>query len=273
MIFKAKTREGFALKVLAELLQNNFKTACFEIGQEGIKLRMMDHHRIILIDLFLDADNFSVYKYKLSEKMTIGLNLIHLHKMLKLVKKRDSVRLFISDTASTDLGIKIIPKENSRVTTSFVKIQNAQAIDIDVPEGYGKPVIVASSDFQKMCKGLNISAMTRIIKKGFLVRFFNDVGDVMKRYTDLGETEDSDTDDEADDTDEDEVEYSEDFDTEQLTKITKLSGLSPTMQIYPKNCDSLLIKTAIGSLGRISVYIKPKSQQESDARTEEDEDN
>lgn len=273
MIFKAKTREGYALKVLAELLQNNIKTACFEIDDVGMRLRMMDHHRTILIDLLLEADNFSVYKYKPSEKMTLGINLSHFHKMLKLIKKRDSVCFFISDTSVTDLGIKIIPKENSRVTTSFVKIQNAQNLDIDVPEGYGKPVIVSSSDFQKMCKGLNISTMTRIIKKGFLVRFFNDVGDVMKRYTDLGETEDSDSEDE--DTEDDatgDVDYSEDFDTEQLTKITKIAGLSPNMQIYLKRENPLLIRTTVASLGRISVYIKSKALQETDARKAESED-
>jgi proliferating cell nuclear antigen PCNA len=271
MIFKAKTREGYALKVLAELLQNNIKTACFEIDDTGMKLRMMDHHRTILIDLLLEADNFSVYKYKPSEKMTLGINLSHFHKMLKLIKKRDSVCFFIAENSLTDLGIKIIPKENSRVTTSFVKIQNAQNLDIDVPEGYGKPVIVSSSDFQKMCKGLNISTMTRIIKKGFLVRFFNDVGDVMKRYTDLGETEDSDSDDDEKE-DEGVIDYCEDFDTEQLTKITKIAGLSPNMHIYLKTDNPLHIKTTVASLGRISVYIKSKALQETDARTAESED-
>ena len=46
--FKAKTREGYSIKILAELLQHNIKTACFKITKEGIFLRMMNSHRRIL---------------------------------------------------------------------------------------------------------------------------------------------------------------------------------------------------------------------------------
>lgn len=272
IIFKAKTREGYALKVLAELLQNNIKTACFEVDEKGIRLRMMDHHRTILIDLELDADSFSVYKYKSTEKLFLGINLTHFHKMLKSIKKRDSIQLFIDDTSLTDLGIKVIPKENNRVTTSFIKIQNIQNLDIDVPDNYGKPVIVPSGEFQKMCKGLtHISNLTHITAKGFLVRFSSDAGGVMKRSTDFGETEDSDNDDD-DEKDEDEPEYSEDFDTEQLTRITKLAGLSTTMQIYPKSDNPLLFRSTVGTLGKISIYLKSKSLQEVESRAVESGD-
>lgn len=272
IIFKAKTREGYALKVLAELLQNNIKTACFEVDEKGIRLCMMDHHRTILIDLELDADSFSVYKYKSTEKLFLGINLTHFHKMLKSIKKRDSIQLFIDDTSLTDLGIKVIPKENNRVTTSFIKIQNIQNLDIDVPDNYGKPVIVPSGEFQKMCKGLtHISNLTHITAKGFLVRFSSDAGGVMKRSTDFGETEDSDNDDD-DEKDEDEPEYSEDFDTEQLTRITKLAGLSTTMQIYPKSDNPLLFRSTVGTLGKISIYLKSKSLQEVESRAVESGD-
>lgn len=272
IIFKAKTREGYALKVLAELLQNNIKTACFEVDEKGIRLRMMDHHRTILIDLELDADSFSVYKYKSVDKLFLGINLTHFHKMLKSIKKRDSIQFFIDDTAPTDLGIKVIPKENNRVTTSFIKIQNIQNLDIDLPDNYGKPVIVPSGEFQKMCKGLtHISNLTHITAKGFLIRFSSDAGGVMKRSTDFGETEDSDN-EEEENTDDEEPEYSEDFDTEQLIRIIKLAGLSPTMQIYPKSNNPLLFRSTVGSIGKISIYLKSKSLQDVESRAVESDD-
>lgn len=268
VLFKAKTREGYALKVLAELLQNNIKTACFEVDSKGIKLRMMDHHRTILIDLELDADSFSVYKYKGEETLFIGVNLTHFHKMLKSIKKRDSIQLFIEDSNPTDLGIKVIPKENNRVTTSYIKIQNIQNLDIDIPEGYGKPVIVPSGEFQKMCKGLtHISNTTNITSRGFLIRFSSDAGGVMKRSTEFGETEDSESEDEE--KGEDDPEYSESFDTEQLTRITKLAGLGTTMQIYPKNENPLMFRSTVGSLGKISIYLKSKNMQEIESKAVE----
>ena len=271
IIFKAKTREGYAFKVLAELLQNNIKTACFEVDNKGIRLRMMDHHRTILIDLELESDSFSVYKYKSTDKLFIGVNLTHLHKMLKSIKKRDSIQLFIDDTSPTDLGIKVIPKENNRITTSFIKIQNIQNLDIDLPEGYGKPVIVPSGEFQKMCKGLtHISNLTHITSKGFLIRFSSDAVGVMKRFTEFGETEDSDSD--SEDKDAETPDYEEDFDTEQLTRITKLAGMGGTIQIYPKNDNPLLFRSTIGNLGKISIYLKSKNIQEVESKAVESED-
>lgn len=259
VIFAAKTKEGYALKVLAELLQNNIKTACFEVDEKAITLRMMDHHKTILIDLQLDSDNFSIYKFNQTEKLYLGINLTHFHKMLKSIKKRDSVELFIDDSSPTDLGIKVIPKENNRVTTSYVKIQNIQTLDIDLPDKYDKPVIVPSGEFQKMCKGLqHISNVTHITSKGFLIRFSTDAGGVMKRSTEFGESDSSEDDR---DRKEEKMDYEEDFDTEQLTRITKLSGLSHIMQIYPKKDKPLLFRSQVGTLGKISIYLKSKSLQ------------
>ena len=271
IIFKARTPEGYVLKILAELLQNNLKTACFEIDEKGIRLQQMDHHHTILIDLDLDRTNFSIYKYRKSEKLIIGINLSHFYKMLKSVKKKDSLKLFIDDDHPTDFGIQIIPNDTNRITTSFVKILNVQNLDTDLPMGYEKPVLVSSSEFQKMCKGLtHISPKTHISSKGFRISFASDADGVMKRSTDFGETEDSD--DEDDSKSHDEIEYSEEFETEQLTRITKLAGLSKNMQIYPKRDNPLLFRAQIGTLGKISIYIKSKGLQEAESRSIENGD-
>ena len=91
----------------------------------------------------------------------------------------------------------------------------------------------------------------------------------MKRFTEFGESEESDEEEKevADDS-----EYAEDFDTEQLTKITKIAGLNSTMQIYPRTGNPLLFRTLVGSLGKISIYLKSKSLQEAESRTVENEE-
>ena len=67
IIFQARISEGYILKILGELLQNNIKTAYFKVDENGIGLCMMDSNRTILIDLLLEANNFSIYKFKGSE--------------------------------------------------------------------------------------------------------------------------------------------------------------------------------------------------------------
>ena len=256
ILFRAKTNEGYYLKVLVELLQNNVKTACFTISKDGIFFRMMDQNRTILMDLALESNSFTLFKYNNPNKMEIGINLTHLLKMLKPVKKRDSLELYIEKDSETDLGIKILPKESNRITTSFIKIQTIQSIDIEIPKDYSKAIIVSSSEFQKLCKGLsNISNITNIESVGSLIRFSNNADSVMGRITEFGERDDDDSEEEVNT-------YNEDFDTEQLVKITKISGLNNSMQVFTKKDKPLLIRSLIGSLGWICIYLKSRKEQE-----------
>ena len=127
IIFKCKTGEAYQIKVLAELLTNNLKTGCFEINEDGISLRMFDNPRKTLVDLNLIAENFSLFKFNNDNtKISVGLNLNFFFRLTKSVKKKDSIQLFINSEDSTELGITTIPKENTRVTTSCIKILNIQ---------------------------------------------------------------------------------------------------------------------------------------------------
>jgi proliferating cell nuclear antigen len=267
-VFKSKTSEAYLIKVLAELLTNNLKIGCFLLDAKGIRLTQFDHHRHTLVDMRLDSENFSIYRYKKSEKTQLGLNLNHFHRMLKSIKKKDSLQLFILEGQETELGIKTIPKENNRVTTSGIKIQNMQNLEVVLPTGYTKnPIIVSSSEFQKMCKDLcNIgSPNISVCAKHFNIEFTADADGILKRKVVLGETINSE-DGEEDDFENDEK-YEATFSAEQFSRITKLSGLSGSLQIYTANSElPLLFRSNIGSLGKISVYVKSNEMIENESK-------
>lgn len=257
-IFKCKSNEAYSIKILAELLSNNIKTGCFVIDETGISLRMMDHHRSILIDLVLNSTNFQMYKFK-SKKMYIGINLNHFHKMLKSIKKKDSIELFINEDNPTDLGIKVIPKENNRITTSFLKIQNVQNLDINIPTGYNKPIIVSSSEYQKLVKEMSsIGTTLKVLSKNYSIEFSCNAGGILKRTVQFGEVDE--VDDETTSS-----EYEQEFITDQLCRITKLSGLSSNIHIYTGK--PLLFCSSVGTLGKICIYIKSKQQIDSENYT------
>jgi proliferating cell nuclear antigen PCNA len=260
IIFRAKTSQAYSIKILSELLAHNIKTGCFVIDKTGIYLGQMDHHRTILIELKLEAENFSIYKF-VGEKMILGINLSFMHRLLRSIKKKDNIELFIDDKSPNDLAIKVIPKENNRVSTSFIKIQNVQNLDIDIPTGYLKPVIVPSSEFQKMSKDMaNIGTTIKVTAKSYQIVFHCNAGGVLKRTVQFGEENEEVDDDELA---ESSVEYNQEFLTEQLCRITKLAGLSNSMQIFPGK--PLLFRSNVGdSLGKISIYIKSKEQIESE---------
>jgi len=264
VIFKCKSNEAYCIKILAELLSNNIKTGCFVLDDTGISLRMMDHHRSILIDLMLNANNFQMYKFN-SKKIYIGINLNHFHKMCKSIKKKDSIELFIDEDSPTDLGIKVIPKENNRVTTSYVKIQNVQNLDINIPTGYNKPIIVSSSEYQKLVKEMSsIGTTLKVLSKNYSIEFSCNAGGILKRTVQFGELDDDDVAEGAVST-KDNAEYEQEFVTDQLCRITKLSGLSSNMQIFPGK--PLLFSSSVGSLGKICIYIKSKEQIDSENYT------
>ena len=68
-----------------------------------------------------------------------------------------------------------------------------------------------------------------------------------------------------------ENEYNEDFDTEQLIRIAKISGLSTNMQMFPKQDQPLLFRSNIGNIGKISIFIKSKNQIDKENLTIEPE--
>jgi len=267
LIFKCKSNEAYCIKILAELLSNNIKTGCFVLDESGISLRMMDHHRSILIDLMLQATNFQLYKFN-SKKIYMGINLNHFHKMLKSIKKKDSIELFIDEDSPFDLGIKVIPKENNRVTTSFIKIQNVQNLDINIPTGYTKTVIVSSSEYQKLVKEMSsIGTTLKVTSRKNCIEFSCNAGGILKRTVQFGEKDDDDDEEEEK---KEGGEYEQEFVTDQLCRITKLSGLCTNMHIYPGK--PLLFSSSVGTLGRISIFIKSKEQIDSENLSLDDSD-
>jgi proliferating cell nuclear antigen PCNA len=264
IIFNAKTTDGYHIKILVELLTNNIKVAHLEIDENGIRLCMMDSNRRILIEFNLLAENFSIYKYT-GEKMYLGINLGHLHKICRTIKKKDQLQLFIEDENPTKLAIRVIPKENNRLTTSYITIQTVQELAIDLPSGYGKPIIVSSSEFNKMLKDLStIGTKTIVTSRNSHIKFTCETGGILERTIEFGE---------LDETEKKGEEYSQEFTTEQLVRITKISGLGSQIKILTGK--PLLFKSNVGNLGEISIYIKSKGQLEDEAHTnllEDDED-
>ena len=107
----------------------------------------------------------------------------------------------------------------------------------------------------------NISQTIKIMAQEYKIKFLCDAGSVYKREVIFGEDDEENT----------VVKYDEIFDTEQLYRIIKVAGLGNTLQVYPKT-DLPLLKSQVGSLGTISIYIKTKLQIEEDEFASNDDE-
>ena len=248
-ILRAKTTDGYSIKVLIDLLQCNIKNGNFKLSKDGITLCMIDSQKKILIDLYLNAENFQLFNYNGDTDICVGINLLHLHKMLKSIKKKDSIELFM-ERGGDCLGVKVMPRDSNRTTTSHINTQMIQNLEITMPKGYMKSHLVSASEYQKMCKDMNsIGQTTAITSTDSYIKFNCCDNNVYKREVCFGELDESNR-----------VDYHEVYDTEQLHRIIKLSGMSQQMNIYTKPNLPLLVKARVGLLGNIHLYIKNKTQ-------------
>ena len=245
-MFRARSNEGHSFKVLTELLMHNLKTCSYKITEDGMTMSVMDNMKRVFFDIQLNGEKFDLYKYKYKDTKTIGLNLSHFYKMLKSIKKKDIVELFISNENS--FGIMVTPKDNSRTTTSYLTIQNVQNIEITSPVIDCKPIIISSMEFQKMIKDMiTIGSKTQIDATQNTLTFKCIADGVYSREVQFGNKDDDDSTD---------VIYSDVFNTEYLAKIVKIAGLSNKIYVYPTEDNPILLKSNIGSLGEISIYLK-----------------
>lgn len=248
-LFQARTNEGYVFKIMTEILLSNLKSCCFTLTEEGIHLNQMDTQNRVLFNLKFISTNFELYKFNYKETKNIGLNLSYLHKMLRTVKKKDKVELFIEEGNENNFGIKVTPNDNSRVTISYITIHNLQNINIQAPKIETKPTLITASDFQKTMKEMNsIGSIIEIIKTNYTMTFKCISNDIYSKQITFGDFDDDDGDKS--------ILYKETFNTETFYKIMKLSGVCKNILIFALKDNPLLVKNKLGDIGELSILIK-----------------
>lgn len=266
MLFRVKAQDGYIFKMLSELIQMNMKSTYFTISEKGMFMRVTDANMYVLFDLQLHADNFLLYEFNHTEPLKIGLNLKHLYKMLKSMKKKDTVEFFIKDKTMEHFGIRVIPRENNRVSESYIKIHEYQIIDIELPgespsgQKYSKPVNIISNDFQKMIKDLcSISNDIRITATPTTVNFCCMIEKVLsKQITFGGDVVESRL------MPKETITYEGEFDIVQILTIIKIAGLGKQIQMYCTTGLPVMLKSSVGSIGDLCIYIKSKDMIHAD---------
>lgn len=151
--FYAEITKGYILKVIVDSLTGPLQRGFFSIEKDGIKLRQMDQGQTILYDIDLPRKNFK--PYMCINNFVISLNLKHMQGLLKNVKKKDSIVIFITKDNPGKFSIEIKPeggRMNSRIETNSIVCQRELTYEFqDLPEGeYNYPMVIEATDFQKI---------------------------------------------------------------------------------------------------------------------------
>ena len=247
IMFQCKTDGSYQIKVIAEILNNIIKMGFFEINENGIFLSMLDPSRKTMVSIELLSENFSVFNFNHPKPIFIGINTSHFFKVLKSIKKKDTLEFIIDALNPNELIIRTTPKECNRVSLSVIKIQSAQNLEVNRPEGYvNKSIILPSNDFTKMVKDLQVvGSNVLVIESGYdYVKFIADTDTIIKRCITFG-------------TIENETKETSTFSFDKIDRISKMSCFNTPIHVFASTAElPLQFKTAIGNLGTMRVFIK-----------------
>ena len=257
-IFRAKTKEAFVIKILSELLHNaSIKFAPLRIDNEGIHLCEVDANKCLLINFSLKRESFG-HNWKCTKPQNFQVNCKHFHLLLKSIKKKDTITLFIKDDDICKLGICVETSDENNKTNTFVRIQPIQPVIFSEPTGYPDPTIISNREFQKMKTLHNISKKLEVTcTRPGMIKFFCDGGEIYEREVVLGlENEDDEM------VDETFQEYRQTFATNHITGLSKAANQSGNVHIFVHPELPLKIKMKAGNLGDLTVFIKSKERIE-----------
>ena len=203
-IFFAEAIKGYTFKVTIDSLAIAMPRTVFNVTKEGFFCRAADEPETILYDIAFPRENFRVYKC-FEKKLSFSLNLKHLQKMVRNVKKKDAIVIFIEEDKPDRLYVAIKASNlssghNSRIETLFVTItRENEDVSLGLPEVYtnekgkeikvyGFPKTIDASDFQKMKKMTTLGKLVKVsMQEGNYISFCSDNGKLYGSNLEFGE--------------------------------------------------------------------------------------
>ncbi len=242
-LFYAEAAKGYIIKVMLDVLGGAMSRTSFRFTKKGIFNRAADPNKHILFDIVLKRSNFKSYICKRS--CTFSLNLNHIQKMVKNVKKKDSVILFIDRKKPDKLGITIRPEGGNprrapRKENIYITIQREEHADeLLLPEVYKEnddlfqvyryPMVIDAPDFQKIKKMASVGKVVSVrMQKSNYISFYCDAGEVYSSELEFGEIldnpeSDSSSSDESDEEESDEETSSEEESSDEESSDEEVS--------------------------------------------------
>lgn len=259
-LFYCKTREGYVFKVLFELLKNCVKTASIKISKDGLTITSIDSKRQLLLVIKMDRHNFNLYRS--ASVMNISVNLTSFYNMLKTIKKKDGICLYIDSSTANKFHIIKDDMDQSERCANNIQIMRTQDIEYEDVDEYKDPIIIPAKKLQNTLKDISTTKgrVTELESNGNWIRFYCDNGQIMtadKKHGDIETKED--------------ICYKESFDSALLVKLQKILGLSQNVKVFISDGCPLKFELNIGSLGIISIYIKSREIVDRESNVVEEE--
>lgn len=127
---------------------------------EGIKIINMDKSHTILAHLHLESKHFESFECKM-DKIIIGVNMLHLFKLINTIDNDDTLTLYIEECDYTDgvvqyLGLKFENGDIKQQKYQKLRLIEPEHEELEIPDVIFSSVLnLPSSDFQKIIRDLS----------------------------------------------------------------------------------------------------------------------
>lgn len=230
---------------------------------EGIKIINMDKSHTILAHLSLHADRFEFYQCK-KDKVVIGVNMLHLYKLINTIDTDDTLTIYIDEADYTDgvvqyLGLKFENGDIKQQKVQKLRLIEPEVDELAVPDVKFSSVLnLPAADFQKIIRDLSCISdkieIRSIATPEGAELIFKCRGAFAEAEIRRAESDGS-------------MEYVQkqeehkiiqgEFSLKNLGYFIKCTNLCNTIEIYLENNLPLVVKYNVASLGEIKLGLAP----------------
>lgn len=245
-----KTVQGGALRGLFETLchiihDTNLTWEPTSQDGGGLKILTMDGARCALIYLHLEGGNFD--EFHCPAKVTTGINMSSLWKLLKTAGSHDTITMFVETESPHELGIVIQNFDKNASTQYKLKLLDCDAETINIPDvTFDRILTLPSTYFQRLCREMtHLGDFMSIAIDGSMLRLSCD-GSFASQHTVIGESDGCMAVTQSTGENVEGV-----FSLRYLSLFTRASGLCNTVQLFLKKEYPLVLSYNVASLGTL----------------------
>ena len=159
-VLTIKTVQIAPFRTLMTALKDILLETNISFQPDGIRIINMDKSHTILAHLHLDAQNFELYECK-KEKIIIGVNMLHLFKLINSIDNDDTLTIYIENNDYADgivshLALKFENGEIKQCKTQKLRLIEPEPEELEYPDVKFSSIInLPSADFQKIIRDLS----------------------------------------------------------------------------------------------------------------------
>jgi len=258
-VLTIKTVQIAPFRTLMTALKDILLETNITFQPDGMRIINMDKSHTILVHLYLAASNFEFYECK-KEKIIIGVNMYHLHKLINTIDNEDTLTMYIENNDYCDgivshLALRFDNGNIKQCKTQKLKLIEPEQDELEVPDVKFSSIInLPSTDFQKIIRDLSSISDKLEIKSVGSELIFKCQGQFASAEIHRAE---------ADESmkfilkqDSSKVIQGE-FSLKNLGYFIKCTNLCQQIEIYLENDLPLVVKYNVASLGQITLAVVP----------------